>query len=184
MQLRCFRSAWSCRIQSAGSAIPNSGLLPANAFHAHQTYALTVQTELAVFGFQFPNAKDCWKAMGFTCSRDRELKTIKIWMIEMPKLRLIQHNLHGLRLGCPRFDRRPRPRAPGQNGQTGCFIHDAVGSIAVPVLQARVSNEAGDCDRCVSPREIRSGFDVYTFHEYFRRDEGLHGPEDAPVVRP
>src|SRR5216684_3604837 len=121
--------------------------------------------------------------MGFTRSRDREFKTIKIWMIEMPKLRLSQHNLHGLRLGCLRSDRGPPPRAPGQNRQTGCFIHDAVGSPAAPVLSARVSNVAGDCDRCVSAGEIGSGFDVYTFHEYFRSDEELHGPEDASVVR-
>src|SRR5580700_8409220 len=122
--------------------------------------------------------------MGFNCSRDREFKTIKIWMIEMPKLRLSQHNLHGLRLGCPRFDRGPRPRAPGQNRQTRCLLHDAVGSPAAPVLSARVSNVAGDCDRCVSLGEIGSGFDIYTFHEYFRSDEELHGPEDASVVRP
>src|SRR6266567_8071964 len=89
--------------------------------------------------------------MGFTCSRDREFKTIKIWMIEMPKLRLSQHNLHGLRLGCLRSDRGPPPRAPGQNHQTGCFIHDAVGSPTAPVLSARVSNVAGDCDRCPPP---------------------------------
>src|ERR1700694_1173796 len=122
--------------------------------------------------------------MGFPCSRDREFKTIKIWMIEMPKLRLSQHNLHGLHLGCPRFDREPRPRAPGQNRQAGCFIHDAVGSPAAPVLSARVSNIAGDCDRCVSAGEIGSGFDVYTFHEYLRGEEELHGPEDASIVRP
>src|SRR5216683_4892114 len=122
--------------------------------------------------------------MGFTCSRHREFKTIKIWMIEMPKLRLSQHNLHGLRRGCPRFDRGPPPRAPGQNRQTGCFIYDAVGSPAAPVLSARVSNVAGDCDRCVSAGEIGSGFDVYTFHEYLRSNEELYRPEDASVVRP
>src|ERR1035437_5813599 len=122
--------------------------------------------------------------MGFTCSRDREFKTIKIWMIEMPKLRLRQHNLKCLRLGCPLFDRGPPPRAPGQDRQTGCFIHDAVGSPAAPVLSARVSNVAGDCDCCVLAGEIGSGFDVYTFQENFWRDEQLHGPENASVMRP
>ena len=122
--------------------------------------------------------------MGFTCSRDREFKTVKIWMIEMPKLRLSQHNLHGLRLGCPRFDRGLRLRAPSQQGETGCFIHDAVGRPAAPVLPARVSNVAGHCDRCRFAGEIGSSFDVYTFHEYFRSDEELHRPEDASVVRP
>jgi hypothetical protein len=78
----------------------------------------------------------------------------------------------------------PGRRAPGQNRQVGCFIHDAVGSPAAPVLRARVSNVAGDCDGCVSAAEIGNGFDVYTFHEYFRSDEDLNGAEDTSVVRP
>src|SRR5215469_11456095 len=155
-----------------------------HAFHAHQTHALAVQMECAVSGFKFANAKDCRKAMGFTCSRDREFKTIKIWMIEMPKLHLRQHNLHGLRLSCPPFNRGQRPCAPVQNRQAGCFIHDAVGSPAAPVLSARVSDIAGDRDGCLSAVEIGSGFDVYTFHEYFRSNEELYRPEHASVVRP
>src|SRR4029077_7933842 len=92
-------------------------------------------------------------------------------------------NLPGLRLGCARFDREHRPRAH-QNRQTGCFIHNAVGSPAAPVLWACVSNVAGDCDRCISAGEIRSALDVYTFHEYSRSDKELYGPEDTSVVRP
>src|SRR6516164_6495020 len=121
--------------------------------------------------------------MGFAGSRDREFKTVEIWMIEMPKLRLRQHNLHSLRLDCVRFDRELRPRARRQNRQAGCFIHNAVGSPTVPGLSACVSNVAGDCDRCISAGEIRNGLDVYTFHEYSRSDKELHGPEDTSVVR-